>query len=143
VKRVAVAADPEARVRPLESIVLWAKAYGEVPDGEKTREVRLRMSGYAGRITQDGGGWVSKGFKYQGQDSEAFHEEKSGSTMWSILGSWKEKFLVQDALLYTAPEKPGKYTVEVRLQTVIGSIEIEVTPEAPARKKAETVSFPA
>ncbi len=45
------------------------------------------------------------------------------------------------AALYTAPSKPGRYTIEARLRSVKLEVEVEVTPSAPSFRPAEAISF--
>ena len=50
---------------------------------------------------------------------------------------------MKDAVLYTAPDGPGKYVVEAELQGKKASLTISVDPAATARRAPETVEFPA
>jgi hypothetical protein len=140
VTEIAMAADPkDARVRPLETIVLQVKAYGKNTKDEK---VRLRRTGAVVKAANAQSGWVSKGFAYQGKDEESFFEEKD-SQGWKIFSDVSGRFVLKDAFLYTAPETAGRYKVEADLEGKKAQIEIEVTPSAASARKAETTNFPA
>ena len=62
--------DPaDARVRPLESLVIQARAYGEVSqgDGSETEKVRLQRNGARFELKGSQGGWLSKPLPLPGQ----------------------------------------------------------------------------
>src|SRR5262245_53752822 len=69
----------DARVRPFESMVIQVRAYGQATkaNGGGAERVRLQRSGAKASVATAGGGWVSKPFKFQGTDSEAFYQEAS------------------------------------------------------------------
>jgi hypothetical protein len=131
--------DPaEPRVRPFEQVVIQVRAYGKV--GEQTG--RLRRDGAAVKVADAGGGWLSKPFKYQGQDDEPFLDEFQ-SRAGRIFGQLAGQYVLQDSVLYTAPEKPGRYRVEATLEGKSAAVTIHVDPSAPARRKPEKHSFAA
>jgi hypothetical protein len=131
--------DPaEAKVRPLESLVVQVRAYGK-PNEDV---VRLQRTGAKLRLLQEGGGWLSKTFVFQGKDEEKFFEE-SGRSIINILRQQTGEFVNKDSFLYTAPEKPGKYTIEAELEGSKATVEIEVATNAPSRNKPEKTSFAA
>jgi hypothetical protein len=142
IRSLRIETDPkEARVRPLESIVLQVKVYGDVVEGGTRRSGRLRVAGALVEVVEPGGGWISKPFKYQGTDTEPFVEE-SDSAVGRIFKAVVGDFVLQDAVLYTAPEKPGKYTVRALLEGVNAEATITVDPTAPPRRKPEAYAFP-
>lgn len=131
--------DPaDARVQPFEHVVLQVRAYGKV--GEQTG--RLRRDGASVKVVDAGGGWLSKPFKYQGQDDEPFADEFQ-SRVGKIFGQLAGQYVLQDSVLYTAPEKPGRYRVEATLDGKTASVTIHVDPAAPSRRKPEKHSFEA
>ena len=137
-------ADPAgARVRPLESLVIQARAYGEVKqDAESEAEkVRLQRNGASFHLKNSKGGWLSKPFRFQGKDDESFYQERGSGLGAILLGRATGSFVLQDAALFTASEKTGRYVVEVNLEGKTASIEIEVTPTAPARRPEEKTNF--
>jgi hypothetical protein len=136
------AEDP--RVRPFETLAIQVRAYGLVAktSGEGTEKVRLQRSGAKMTVVTSGGGWVSKPFRFQGSDTEAFYQDAS-SRFAQILGALSKDYLLQDANLYTAPETPGKYEIAADLEGKKARLTIEVTTAAPSRRVAETTEFPA
>lgn len=129
--------DPaEARVRPFETVMVQVLVYGTA--GE--RKGRLQSANWQIRLREEGGGWLSKPFKFQGQDSEAFVEEQESSLL-SIINRGVGQFTVKDTVLYTAPEKAGRYTVEVTSGSLRAETAIEVTADAASRLTAEKTSF--
>lgn len=138
ITEITLRADPGGAVRPFETLVLQARAYGK--DGDK--KVRLRRTGATFKPLDKEGGWVSKPFAFQGTDDEKYFEE-SDSQAWKIFGDVSGRFVVKDAVLYTAPEKPGKYKVQAGLEGKQTELEIEVRNDAPSRRKPERITFPA
>jgi hypothetical protein len=132
----------DARIRPFETAVIQVLVYGEVvgKDGEKTTG-RLRRAGAQCKVVDSGGGWLSKPFKFQGNDDEQFVEEYQ-TTAGRIFGSLSTQYVLQDSVLYTAPEKPGKYKVEATLEGKTAAVTIDVDPDAPSSRKPEKTSFP-
>ena len=49
--------------------------------------------------------------------------------------------MVQDAFLYTAPEKPGEYTLECNTEGVKGQMKAIVAADATSNVKPEQYSF--
>ncbi|MCA2969574.1 MAG: hypothetical protein INH43_13735 [Acidobacteriaceae bacterium] len=137
--RLAVSATPAAlRIRPHREAILQVKVYGNVPDGEKTKEVRLRQAGWSVEVVSPRGGWVSKPFRFQGTDTEPFYDPATGLA-GSLFRQLSGQFTVKDAIVYHAPETPGRYTVEFRLGELRTAAEIVVDaaapgPEEPAEK---------
>jgi len=128
--------DPaEPRVRPLEHVVIQVRVYGRV--GEKTG--RIRRDGASLKV-EAGGGWISKPFRFQGQEDEPFLEEFQ-SRAGRIFGELAGQYVLQDAFLYTAPERPGRYKVEAELDGRTADIVIEVDRSAPSRRKPEKYNF--
>jgi hypothetical protein len=136
--------DPSpASVRPFETVVVQVRVYGEVAkqDGQGTDKARIQKGGAAVKPVGTDGGWVSKPFKFQGRDDEAFYQGGSGRFA-SVLGMITKDYVLQDAFLYTAPEKPGKYEMEASLDGKTARVTVEVDAGATARKKPETTQFP-
>ena len=133
----------EARVRPLESLVIQARAYGEVKQDEESEaeKVRLQRNGARFELKDSKGGWLSKPFRFQGNDDESFYQERGSGLGAILLGRATGKFALQDAVLYTASDRAGRYVVEVSLDGKTASVEIEVTPNAPSRRPREKTNF--
>jgi len=126
----------EARARPFETVTVQVLVYGTA--GEK--KGRLQSADWQIRLREEGGGWLSKPFKFQGDDRETFVEERENSIL-NILNRGVGQFTVKDTVLYTAPEKAGRYTVEVTSGSLRAETAIEVTAEAASRLTAEKTSF--
>ena len=136
--------DPaDARVRPLESLVIQARAYGEVSaeDGSETERVRLQRNGARFELKDSKSGWLSKPFRFQGKDEESSYQERGSGLGSILLGRATGTFALQDAALFTASEDAGRYLVEVSLDGNTASVEIEVTPNAPSRRPQEKTNF--
>ncbi len=146
VTEVQLHADPaHARVRPLESLVIQLRAYGEVADdvAGETKRVRLQRNAAAFELKDSRGGWLSKLFRFQGREDEDFHQERGQGLGAVLLGRATGQFALQDAVLFTAGERAGRYAVETTLDGNTASIEIEIADNAPSRKPAERTTFPA
>lgn len=143
VQEIRLNTDPSpARVRPFETVVVQVRAYGSVAkaDGGSDR-VRIQRSGAKVRVVNPDGGWVSKPFRFQGREDEPFYQSAT-SRLASIFGSLSKDFVLQDAFLYTAPERPGRYEVEGEIDGKKATVTIEVSASEPSRRKPETMSFP-
>ncbi len=139
VTEIALKADPaDAKIRPFETLVIQVLAYGK--DGE--RKVRLGRSGARVQVSPPEGGWLSKPFAFQGKEEEKFFEESS-SAAWNVFREQSGQYVIKDCVLYTAPEKPGKYKIEAELEGQKAEIEVQVSAEAASRRKPEQVTFPA
>jgi len=142
ITKVSVETYPkDRRVRPLESMVLQLVVYGDVNDrSAEKKNVLLRRNATDFKILDKNGGWLSKPFLYQGNKTLA-NELRTTNPLEALLDVGKD-FMWQDSVLYTAPEKSGKYKIEVRVGNKIASAEIEVTPKASPSRVSEKVSFP-
>ncbi len=142
VAKIEIYTQPEDhRIRPYETIVVQARASAERTDAEgKKQLVRVKRDPDDFRILETNGGWLSKPFLYQGNEVLA-SDLKADQPLAILLGT-AETFAYQDSVLYTAPEKQGKYHVEVSLGGQKARVEIEVDPVAPSRRPAEKSSFP-
>ena len=136
-QRIALRADPGAQVRPLETVQIQVLVYGEA-DGA-SEQVRLQRNGAQWQV--EGGGWVSKPFRFQGADPEPFYQPPQKGLASMIYRQAQSRFLLQDAVLYTAPEAEGTYSVRATLDGLSATIELTVSSQAPARKPAETTHF--
>ena len=66
----------DARVRPFETLVVQVLAYGELTDeAGETKKVRLRKGGAKLTVKGSEAGWLSKPFRYQGEE-EAFYRRR-------------------------------------------------------------------
>lgn len=127
-----------ARVRPFESIPVQVRVYGKV--GEQ--EGRLRRDGAQLEIVEPNGGWLSRPFRFQGPDEEPFLEEYQ-TQLGRIFGELTGRYVLRDAVLYTAPEQPGTYHLRAQLAGKQAELAIIVDPTAPSLKPREKVELPA
>ena len=134
---IKIHADPAARVQPLETIALQVRVYGEAGG----QSGRVRQDGAGLKVLDPDGGWISKPYNYQGEDNEDF-VDRYQSRAGRIFGQLTGEYVLQDAAVYTAPEKPGRYRVEATLSGQSATLEIEVTPDAPLYREPEEFQFP-
>lgn len=140
--RIELYTQPETRrIRPCENMVVQLRAFAERTDTEgKKQSVRLKKNIENVRLLESNGGWLSKPFLLQG--NEVISSELKGlDRLASLLGT-AETFIWQDSVLYTAPDKPGSYHIEVTLESKQAQAEIIVAADAPSIRKPETVTFP-
>lgn len=137
---IALRADPDPSVRPLEQIQIQVLAYGEV-DGVAER-VRMQQNGVQFTV-ESGGGWLSKPYRFQGEETESFYQPPAKGLTSLLYRQASSRFLLQDAALYTAPEREGTYTIRATLDGLTATIDVEVTRKASARKPAEQTEFQA
>ena len=143
VSEIKLHSDPEdTRVRPFESIAIQVRAYGEVEDaGGNKKKVRLREGGSSIKLSESKAGWISKPFRFQGKDDEPFHQKESAGLGAILLGQAQSLFLLQDAVLFTAADRPGKYEVKAELNGKKASMEIRGDRNAPSRVPREMIDF--
>lgn len=133
------AAPDSAQVRPLETLTVQVLAYGTA-DG-LTEQVRIQKGGTEWSL-EEGGGWISKPFRFQGEETESFYQPSEKGLTSRLLRRATSQFLLQDAVLYTAPQVEGVYTIQAALDGQSASIDITVSSSAPSRKPSETSVFP-
>jgi len=145
VSEIRLHTDPaEAKVRPLESIVVQLLAYSEIDDGNGGKKaVRVQPSSDV-RFTLNGSdsGWLSKPFRFQGQEAEPFYEPESSGLAAVIFRRATQQYVRQDSALYTAPEQPGRYEIRAELNGKTASLSIEVDRDARSLRPSETTQFP-
>ena len=134
---IAIAAEPAAGVvRPLETAVLQALVYGK-------EHKRLQPGGVAFRLADAGGGWLSRLFAHPG--SENAHFARSAASPFRLdLSSFTPGDMpaLRDSVLYTAPQRPGRYRIEAAMEGRTAAIEIRVEADAPPRRQPEQTAFP-
>jgi len=126
----------DARVRPFETVQLQVRVYGQAG----SEEGRLRLDGATVTVLDNGGGWVSKPFKFQGEDDESFidqYQTRAGRIFGQIAG----EYVLQDGFLYTAPEAPGSYRIQAELNGSRAEATIVVDSNAPSQRPAESTTF--
>jgi hypothetical protein len=145
VSEVKLRTDPaEAKVRPLESIVVQLLAYSEIDDGSGgKKKVRVQPASEVRFSLKDAnGGWLSKPFRFQGQETEAFYEPEGSGLAAIIFRRATSQYVRQDSTLYTAPEKTGAYEIQAELDGKSATISIAVDSAASSLRPAETTQFP-
>ena len=143
VSQIEIHTDPQdARIRPFESIAIQVRAYGEIQDANgDTEKVRLREGGASIKLSDSNAGWISKPFRFQGKDDEPFYQKESAGFGAILLGQAQNRFLLQDAVLFTASDRTGKFKVEAELNGQKATLEIDVDRGAPSRKPRERTTF--
>ncbi|MEZ5427087.1 MAG: hypothetical protein R2747_12530 [Pyrinomonadaceae bacterium] len=140
-----VVTPSSAKIRPLETAVIQVKLYGKKKKGllggllsaDEGSKQRVQSNDWKISLPESGG-WLSKPFLFQ-EDGE---RTKTGfeNFVKQGLGAIASK----DSILYTAPEKPGKYKIKITHGNLSEEITIEVSNSAlSAKKGAEGVKFPA
>ena len=137
VKELKLRVEPAPKVRPLETVLVQALIYGEDDEGEK---VRIQSEGVVFRVEK--GGRISKPFRYQGKEEEAFYEPATTGVFTSILRQGTAQYALQDSALYAAPGEEGDYIVVASVGGVEAKVEIEVTKDADSQAGEEKTAFP-
>jgi len=136
---LALRADPsDVAIRPLDSIPVQALYYGQ--DGDQ--RVRLRLDGATFSLAAENSGWLSKPYRFQGEETEAFYEPPGQGLTSIIFGRARAQFILQDAVVYTAPAEPGEYEIRASMNGIDASLKITVDLNAPSLRPDETTSFP-
>ena len=132
----------DARVRPTESIVVQLMAFGQASQasGEKGR-VRVAPTQIQFSLKSGAAGWISKPFRYQGEDEPFFGEDTDLGSL--ILGQVTGGYLVQDCVLFSASEQTGEAVVTATTGGLSASLTIKVDAQAASRRAEEQSSFPA
>lgn len=128
---------PTATVRPLETIPVQALYYGQV--GEE--RVRIRLDGATWELREEGTGWLSKPYHFQGEEPEPFYEPPNQGLGAIIFRRASAQFLLQESVVYTAPDEPGIYEILASLDGKTAAIEITVTDDAPELLPEEATEF--
>ena len=136
--------DPkDARIRPFETLVVQVLAYGDLTDAEEqTKKVRLRKGAPNLSVKGPDAGWLSKSFRYQGEEDEPFYQKEDAGLGAIIFGRVQSDFNLKDSVLYTAPAKAGSYEIEADIDGKAASITVTVDPNAPSRRPSEKTKFP-
>ena len=143
VSEIKIHTDPEnARIRPFESVVIQVRAYGEIENADGNKEkVRLQEGGASIKLNDSNAGWLSKPFRFQGKDDEPFHQKESAGLAAILLGQAQNRFLLQDAVLFTASDRTGKFKIEAELNGQKATLEVQVDNNASSLLEREKTSF--
>ena len=145
VQEIVVRTVPESgRLRPLDSLVIQVLAYGEIkdPDTDETRRVRLASDGAQFSLTGSNSGWLSKPFRFQGEEEEPFHTPEKAGITDILFGEAFGRLVVKDAVVYTAPLSGRRHVVKVSLAGHTRDIPLNVDLNAPSIRPTETTTFP-
>ncbi len=146
VSEIKLHTDPaDAKVRPLEPIVVQLLAYSDIDDGNGgTKKVRVQpTSQIQFSLADSNAGWLSKPFRFQGDETEGFYRPQGTGLASIIFQQATSQYVLQDSTLYTAPDKTGSYEVKAELDGKTASIKISVDAGAPSHVPAEKTQFPA
>ncbi len=137
-----IAQSGEARVRPLESIVLQVRAHALFPAYPfRGDTVSLRRGPALMHVRGPAGGWLSKPFRLQGLAAEPLPGQR-GQGFEDRLSHMADRHSgLQDAVLFTAPADEGEVVVTATLDGVSASLTVLVDNDAPSTVPADRVRF--
>ena len=133
-----------AKIRPLETAVIQVKLFGVKKKkgllgvlfgGDKDQKQPIDSSDWKIALTTSGGGWLSKPFLFQETG------ERTNSGFGNFIKQGIGSISAKDSVLYTAPQKPGQYTLRITNKSLSENVSIEVTNSAPSTISAEAVTF--
>ncbi len=131
-----------AKIRPLETAIIQVQFFGEkkkkdifdkiLADEEKNS--RLQISDWTAEL-ENSDGWLSKPFLLQEKG------ERTKSGLDNFLKQGISSIAAKDSILYTAPNKTGKYKVKITQGNIVKEVTIDVSNSAESSKIAETRKF--
>lgn len=143
VTEMKVIVAPAAKIRPLETAVIHIQFFGKKKQGffgtlfgGDKEDKRVQSSDWKIDLTSPDGGWLSKMFLFQQAG------ERTGSGLENIIRQGLGAVSAKDSVLYTAPAKPGKYTLKVTNKNLSELITIDVSEAAASTENTRRVSFP-
>ena len=86
-------------------------------------------------LTTKNSGWLSKPFLFQEEG------EKTKSGIENFIKQGLGAASAKDSILFTAPGKPGKYTIKITAGNLSKEVTIEVSNSAQSSNNAETYNF--
>ncbi|HMS42272.1 MAG TPA: hypothetical protein PKE69_18710 [Pyrinomonadaceae bacterium] len=127
------------KIRPMETAVIQVQFFGEKAKKDVLDKVfasendgKLQISDWK---VSTSGGWLSKPFFLQ----DANEKVKSGID--NFIAQGLNSVAAKDSILFTAPNKIGKYTIKITRGEISKEVTIEVSNSAASQKKAETANF--
>ena len=132
----------EARIRPFDSVAVQVIAFGSSSrDLTGLERTRLRRGLAAFHLRDSAAGWLSKPFRFQGEDEQHWlaGPQESFETRLSTMSGHLS--IVQDTVLFTASGREGEAVLTATLEGVAGSILIRIDSEAPVLTAGERVTF--
>ena len=143
VSRVEIRTEPaDARVRPLESIVVHVSALGaSSTDRTGAASLPLKRGPATFHLRDARSGWLSKPFRRQGL-SGLRAPLRSGSESERRLAAMAARHSgLQDTVLFTAPDRTGEVVLTATIEGVSATVRITVTDDAMSQAIPERVKF--
>lgn len=132
-----------AKIRPLETAIIQAEFYGTkkkglfgnlLGDADPSKNSRVQSNNWKVSVTP-ANGWLSKPFLFQKEG------EKTKSGIGNFIKQGLGAASAKDSILFTAPNKKGKYKIKITEGNLSKEVTIEVSNSAKSSKPKETVSF--
>lgn len=132
----------DAQVRPFQSIPVQVVAYGETVDPSTgLGRVRLQRGPAALHLRDEGSGWLSKPFRFQGGDFRDSRERGTDGFEGRLVAMADRQSRVQDAVLFTASGREGDAVLTATLEGVTATARIRVDSEAAPAPSPDRVRF--
>lgn len=135
-----------AKIRPLETATIQVQFFGERKKDifdkvlkDESQKGRLQIDDW--KMNAENGGWISKPFLLQTKDENG-NDSRLGTGLDNLLKQGMFSVAAKDSVLFTAPEKTGKYTIKITRGEITKEVVIEVSNSAPSSKKEEFAKFP-
>ncbi len=130
-----------AEIRPQETAVVQIQFFGEKKKGffdrifdDQTKEGQLQLNDWKAKV-ENSSGWLSKPFLLQDQG------ERTKSGLDNFIRQGLSSVSAKDSVLYTAPEKAGKYQIKFTRGEISKEVSITVSNSAKSSKPAESPNF--
>lgn len=133
-----------AKIRPLETAVVQVSFFGEktkkgifdkILTTDESKNGQLQINDWQATLNDANSGWLSKPFLFQ----ESGEKTKSG--LDNFLRQGLNSIAAKDSVLFTAPDKTGKYTIRITHGKLTENVVIQVTNSAESQKQAEINDF--
>lgn len=135
-----------AKIRPLETAIIQIQFFGEKKSDifdkvlkDESRKGRLQIDDW--KAVSENGGWLSKPFLLQTKDENG-NDSRLGTGLDNFLKQGMFSVASKDSVLFTAPEKAGKYKLKITRGEITKEVVIEVSNSALSSKKEEFTKFP-
>lgn len=131
-------------IRPFETSVIQAEFYGKKKKGffdsifgskANDESSKIQSTDWEVALTQKNSGWLSKPFLFQEEG------EKVKSGFENFIRQGLGTVSAKDSILFTAPDKTGKYTIRITEGNLSKEVTITVSNSAPTSNKTEKVNF--
>ena len=130
------------KIRPLETAVVQIQFFGAKKKGvldkilaDESKDGQIQIDDWTATLNNPNSGWLSKPFLFQ----KSGENTKSGID--NFLRQGLNSVVPKDSILFTAPNKIGKYTIKITQGNLTEEVTIEVTNAAASQKKTETANF--